>query len=104
MAQLSGRRYLEVVLRLGKLAPGFVDSYAGPRELAECITAEPPPTPEELVDQIRELLTLAEADDDPGRRSWLRAQLAALELAAASLGGEQRAYVELVERCHGVRP
>jgi hypothetical protein len=104
MAQLSGRRYLEVVLRLGKLAPGFVDSYAGPRELAECIAAEPPPTREELVDQIRELLTLAEADDDPGRRSWLRAQLAALELAAASLGGEQRAYVELVERCHGVRP
>jgi hypothetical protein len=104
MPQLSGRRYLEVVLRLGKLAPGFVDSYAGPRELAECVAAEPPPTPEELVDQIRELLTLAAADDDPARRSWLRAQLAALELAAASLGGEQRSYAELVERCHGARP
>lgn len=104
MPRLSGWRYLEVVLRLGRLAPGFVDSYGGPRELAESIAAEPPPTPEELVDQIRELLTLVDDDDDRARRIWLHAQLAALELAAASLGGEQRAYAELAERCHGARP
>ena len=31
---MIGERYLEIVLRLAKLAPDLVDSYAGPAELA----------------------------------------------------------------------
>jgi hypothetical protein len=35
-------RYLELGLRLGKLIPGFVDSYYGPPQLAARIDLEPP--------------------------------------------------------------
>jgi hypothetical protein len=35
------RRYLEIVLRLRRLAPGLVESYVGPREIEARIEAEP---------------------------------------------------------------
>ena len=101
---MIGPRYLEIALRLAELEPGLVDSYAGPPELAARVAEEPRPTPAELIEQIRELLEIVDGEEDRARRTWLRAQLEALELTAAWVGGERRDYAELVERCHGVRP
>ena len=94
---MIGEPYLEVVLRLAKLAPELVDCWCGPPEIATRVGAEPPPTPATLRAQIRELLDL-EVD------RWVRAQLEALDVAAQWLDGRHFEYVELVERCHDVRP
>jgi hypothetical protein len=104
MPSVLGERYLELVQRLARLAPELVDSYAGPPELAERVAKEQPRTPAELVDEIGKLLEAVAAEEDEARRSWLRAQLEALELAARWVGGERLPYAEYVERCHGVRP
>jgi hypothetical protein len=39
-----GERYLELALRIGRLAPDLVCSYAGPAALAARVAAEPPRT------------------------------------------------------------
>ena len=100
-----GERYLELALRLGRLAPELVDGPARPRELAARVAAEPPPAASELGAQARDLRAAIEAEEpDTARRRWLGAQLSALETACQVLGGERVGYRDLVERCHGVRP
>jgi len=89
--------YLEIVLRLARIAPELVDSWCGPPGVAARVEAEPPPTRERLRAQIRELLAVEED-------RWVRAQLEALDVAAQWLDGRHFEYAELVERCHGVRP
>ncbi|HEX6702292.1 MAG TPA: hypothetical protein VF101_16315 [Gaiellaceae bacterium] len=101
---MIGERYLEVVLRLAKLAPELVDSYAGPAELAARVASERPRTPAELEAEIRELLEAVATEEDQARRAWLRAQLEALEVATRWVGGERLPYPEYVERCYSVRP
>ena len=99
-----GERYLTLALRLGKLEPELIDSYAGPAALATRVEAEPPPTPGDLLTEIRTLRDLVAEEDDAARRRWIDAQLLALGVAVRSLDGEPFGYAELVERCHGVRP
>ena len=94
---MIGEPYLEVVLRLAKLAPELVDCWCGPPEIATRVGAEPPPTPATLRAQIHQLLAVEED-------SWGRAQLEALDVAAQWLDGQHFEYAELAERCHGVRP
>ena len=99
-----GERYLVLAMRLGRLAPDLVDSYSGPRELAARVGEQPPPTPEQLREEARELRVAAQTEtDDAARRRWLAAQLDAIETACAVLDGERIGYRELVHRCHGVR-
>lgn len=98
-----GRGYLELVLRLRRLAPSLVDSYSGPAELAAPIDAEPRPAALELHEQSQELQWLVGAHEpNRDRREWLRAQLAGISTALLWLAGEQFSYRELTERCHGV--
>jgi hypothetical protein len=100
------RRYVLLCLRLERLVPGFVDSYVGPPELAEAASGEQPPIPAELHDeamalraQAAELLTV-EATAIRGR--WLDGQLRAIAALARRAGGEEIAYVDLVEQLFGV--
>jgi hypothetical protein len=98
-----GRGYLELVLRLRRLAPSLVDSYSGRAELAALIDAEPRAAALELHEQAQELQRLVGAHEpNRDRREWLRAQLAGISTALLWLAGEQFSYRELTERCHGV--
>ena len=92
----AGERYLELVLRLGRLAPELIDSYAGPRALAERVGGEAPRDPSALADDA---CALAE---DPGANAWIAAQLTGLGAACEALAGRRAGYRALVERCYGV--
>jgi hypothetical protein len=99
-----GRDYLEIVLRLGKLVPGWVESYVGPPELAAGVDAADAVSAEELRESVETLAGRVggeEPDDD--RRGWLLAQLRAISTALRWFGGERLGYAVLFERCHGAR-
>jgi hypothetical protein len=50
-----GRDYLEIVLRLGKLVPGWVESYVGPPELAAGVNGADAVSAEELLESVETL-------------------------------------------------
>ena len=97
--------YLEIALRLGRLAPDLVESYTGPSELAALVEAEDSPLPaERLREQVLELrVALVSEALERDRRAWLSAQLAALDTALLQLAHGGFDYRQLVERCYGVR-
>ena len=97
--------YLLLGLRLGRHIDGLVDAYYGPAELRAEVDAEEARDPSELAAESGALLeALDDADLEPQRARWLRAQLVGLETVARRLAGEQIAYEDEVERCYGVRP
>ncbi len=98
-----GSRYLELVLRLRKLAPALVDDYAGPECLARVVDSELPRSPSELSEQAKELHRLVQQQQmDSDRRSWLSGQLAAISTVLAWLQGERFSYRELALASHGI--
>ena len=101
------RRYLLLALRLDRLSPGFIDSYVGPAELREIARGEPSPLATELHDETMALSDLADAlpGDDPAtvrRRLWFCGQLRAMGALARQAGGEEIAYLDLVEQLFGI--
>jgi hypothetical protein len=100
-----GRAYLELALRLRRIAPALVEDYTGPPELAAAIDAERPVAAPELAEQADGLRAQVHADEqiEPDRRAWLSAQLAGIATALRWFDGLAFGYRELVERCHGVR-
>jgi hypothetical protein len=102
-------RYVELGLRLGRHLDGLVDAYYGPPEWQRRVEAEPVRDLTALVaDAAHRIAELdgggGEAELDPSRRRWLRAQLVGLHTVARKLGGEDIAYADEVELCYGVRP
>lgn len=102
------RRYLLLGLRLERLAPGVVDSYVGPDELAEVVAAEPPPLAAELHDDALRLRELAAAlpGDDPAtdrRRRWFEGQLLSMAAQARRAAGEEIAFLDLTDQLFGTR-
>jgi hypothetical protein len=99
-----GKDYLELVLRLGKLVPGWVESYVGPPELAAAVNAGDVVSAEELWERVEMLAGRVLGEEPDGdRRGWLLAQLRAISTALLWLGGERLGYAVLFERCHGAR-
>lgn len=101
------RRYLLLGLRLERLSPGLIDSYVGPPELREISLAEPMPLAAELHDETMALAGIAEAlpgadEATARRRAWFAGQLRAMGVLARRAGGEEIAYVDLVEELLGV--
>jgi hypothetical protein len=90
-------RYLRLGLQIGRHVEGVVDSYYGPRELAEEVDAAPPADPRMLLADSEALLE--ELDD-----GWLRDQVAGICTYASVLAGEPIPYADEVEGCFGVRP
>jgi hypothetical protein len=100
-----GERYLELALRFGRLGPGLIDSYAGPRDLAARVEAEAHIPAGDVAREAAVLRMDTEADEPDGaRRRWLVAQLEGLETAARFLAGEELPLPELVNRCYGIEP
>ncbi|RCW40025.1 hypothetical protein DFQ14_113108 [Halopolyspora algeriensis] len=100
--------YLLLGLRFDRLAAGFVDCYTGDPELRRRVRDEPRPDPARLVtaaERLRAALAetdLAETDPCPGvlprqRRTFLDAQLAALECSGRILAGERISFRAEVE-------
>jgi hypothetical protein len=99
----TARRYLEIALRLGRLAPELVESYTGPPELAARIDREQP-SPRALRAEVEELQLAGDGGLERGRQAWIMGQLAGIDAALSSLEGNLLGYRELVERCYGVSP
>jgi hypothetical protein len=99
-------RYLLLCLRLDRLVPGFVDSYVGPPELAEAVAGEPAPLAAELHDEAIALraaaIELTSAIGTAVRGRWLDGQLRAIAALARRAGGDEIAYLDLVEQLFGV--
>ena len=98
-------RYLTLGLRLGRHVDGLVDSYCGPRDLAQAVAAEAPVAAPELVAEADGLAADLELSDlESRRRGWLADQVGGLRTYAGVLAGESISYADEVERCYGVRP
>ena len=99
------RDYILLALRLDERIPGLVDGYFGPASLKALVDTEQPRAPARLRDDAAALRgRLAAEVTDADRRSWLDAQLIALETQAASLAGESLPYLEHVAACFAYAP
>ena len=97
-----GRRYQALALRIGRHLPEYVDFWLGDPLLREVIAAEEPAPPIELhveAVSLHEAAAGLPADDVAAaqRRDWLLAQLGAMSAITRWLGGEEIAFVDLVE-------
>ena len=97
-----GRRYQALALRIGRHLPEYIDFWLGDPLLHEVIAAEGPVPPVELHVEavtLHEMAAALPADDAAAvrRRDWLLAQLGAMSGITRWLGGEEIAFVDLVE-------
>ena len=97
--------YLLLGLRLDQHVPGLVDAYYGPASLKAQVELEPKRPPAALRDDAASLRTrVAEEVDTPDRRTWLTAQLVALEAQAGAVAGDPLPYVEHVAQAFDFAP
>jgi hypothetical protein len=97
--------YILLGLRLDQHAPGIVDGFFGPADLKARVDMEQPRSPALLEADAAALAERVDREvESPERRSWLAAQLVALEAQARRLAGDQLAYAEEVARCMGFAP
>ncbi|RAS63865.1 hypothetical protein C8D87_106267 [Lentzea atacamensis] len=98
------RGYLVLGLRLGRLVPGFVDSFTGDPALSRAVDNEPRLDPKALAGHARQLQReLVDSDLADQRKQFLQAHLTALECTARKLAGERIAFIDEVERYFQVR-
>ena len=99
------RDYILLGLRLDQHLPGTVDGYFGPAELKARVDMEQLRSPARLADDAADLRARLPGEvSQPDRRSWLDAQLVAIETLARVKAGEPISYLEQVERCLTLRP
>jgi hypothetical protein len=102
------RRYVLLGLRLGRLVPGFVDSYVGPPELADVVAGEQDPLPADLHDEalgLGELVAGLPEDTDAQhhRRRWFEGQLTSMRAHARAAAGEEIGFLDLCDQLLGLR-
>ena len=97
--------YLLLALRLDQHVPGLIDAYFGPAALKARVDMESRRGPAALRDDAAALRErVAVAVPEPDRRTWLTAQLIALETQAAVLDGDPISYGEHVTRAFDFVP
>jgi hypothetical protein len=97
--------YLLLALRLDQHLPGLIDAYFGPARIKATVDMEPRRAPADLRDDaasLRERVAGEVAQSQ--RRTWLTAQLLALEAQAAVLAGDPIVYEEQVARAFDFVP
>jgi hypothetical protein len=97
--------YLLLALRLDQHVPGLIDAYYGPASLKAQVDMESRRSPMALRDDAATLHDRVVRDvPEPDRRTWLSAQLVALETQAAALAGNGLPYEEHIARAFDFRP
>ncbi|HEX7471751.1 MAG TPA: hypothetical protein VF323_01615, partial [Candidatus Limnocylindrales bacterium] len=99
------RDYIVLCLRIDQHVPGFVDAYFGPADLKAKVELEQLRSVARLRDDALALHERAASDevDDPARRRWLLAQLAAIEAQLRALAGDALPYADHVAACFDAR-
>ena len=99
------REYCLLGLRFDRLSEGFVDAYFGDESLERQVADEPAPDPRTLGQRAAELRReLAGSPLGADRVEYLDGQLAALEVSARKLAGDEIGFVDEVEGYFQVRP
>ncbi len=99
------RDYILLGLRLDQHIPGLVDGYFGPASLKATVDMEQLRPPARLREDAAGLRARLPSEvTEPDRRSWLDAQLVALETQAAALAGDPLPYLDHVARCFSYAP
>jgi hypothetical protein len=99
------RDYLLLALRLDQRSPGLVDGYFGPADLKAAVDMEQLRPAARLRDDAAALRARLPGEvPETDRRTWLEAQLVALETQAAVLAGETPPYEAHVERLFSIAP
>ena len=81
--------YVRLGLRFDRLEPGFVDAYTGDPRIRAEVESEAAPTPQQLRDQARGLLTELDSAELPeDRADFLRGQLPGPECTSRKLSDE----------------
>jgi hypothetical protein len=97
--------YLLLALRLDQHVPGLIDAYYGPASLKAQVDMESRRSPMALHNDAAALHDGVVHDvPEPDRRTWLSAQLVALETQAAALAGNGLPYEEHIARAFDFRP
>ena len=99
------RDYLLLGLRLDQHVPGLIDAYYGPASLKAQVEIEPKRSPSSLREDAASLRArVTDEIDAPDRRTWLAAQLVALETQASVLAGNPLTYVDFVAKAFDFEP
>ena len=99
------RDYLMLGLRLDQQVPGLIDAYYGPASLKAEVEIEPKRPAASLREDAASLRArVADEIDARDRRTWLMAQLVALEAQASVLAGDTLPYVDLVAKAFDFEP
>jgi len=97
--------YLLMALRLDQHLPGLIDAYFGPATIKATVDMEALRAPASLRDDAASLAERVTREvPEPERRTWLTAQLVALETQAAVLAGEPIPYEQQVARAFDFVP
>jgi hypothetical protein len=97
--------YLLLALRLDQHVPGLIDAYYGPASLKAQVDMESRRSPTALRDDAAALRDRVVRDvPESDRRTWLSAQLVALETQAAALAGHGLPYEEHIARALDFTP
>jgi hypothetical protein len=98
MPDAIARDYILLCLRIDQHVPGFVDAYFGPADLKARVELEQVRAVARLADDARALQERAGSTEveDPDRRRWLVAQLAAIGAQLRDLAGDPLPYADHV--------
>ena len=100
MDQIS-REYVRIAFAIEHYVEGFVDAYFGPPEYKQV----EPIAPSELASSIAALRREVQTSDYPAlRKSYLEAQLRAMETTARKLSGEEISYTDEVRLLFDIEP
>jgi hypothetical protein len=97
--------YLSLSFAIERQFPGFIDAYFGPEEIRTQALAAPDTDPAALFRRAKALsASVADADLAPSRKSFLSAQLRAIETICRKLAGEEIAYRDEVRALFDIDP
>jgi hypothetical protein len=105
MPDAIARDYIVLCLRIDQHVAGFVDAYFGPADLKAKVELEPVRPVARLREDVATLRERigAPAVDDPERRRWFTAQLAAIDVQLQALAGDPLPYADHVAACFDLR-